>query len=32
MSTGRISHEVPEGGWATFLQDEKMVQAYLGRH
>ena len=32
MSTGRIAHEIGEGGWPEFLRDEKLVKAYLGQH
>jgi ABC-type branched-subunit amino acid transport system ATPase component len=32
MSTGRIVHEIGEGGWPAFLSDEKVVKAYLGQH
>jgi ABC-type branched-subunit amino acid transport system ATPase component len=32
MSTGRIAHQIPVGGWAEFVRDEKLLQAYLGQH
>ncbi|MGQ3672741.1 ABC transporter ATP-binding protein [Xanthobacter sp. TB0136] len=32
MATGRVAHEIPEGGWAGFMADEKLVSAYLGQH
>lgn len=32
MSTGSIVHHIPNGGWPSFLADEKLVGAYLGQH
>jgi branched-chain amino acid transport system ATP-binding protein/nonpolar-amino-acid-transporting ATPase len=30
LALGRIAHEVPAGRWSSFLQDERLVRAYLG--
>lgn len=32
MSTGRIVHQVENGGWPSFLNDTKLIQSYLGQH
>jgi branched-chain amino acid transport system ATP-binding protein/nonpolar-amino-acid-transporting ATPase len=30
LSVGRVAHEVREGEWASFLADDRLVDAYLG--